>query len=168
MRLWDDQPPELARLFDIYSRMEVAQFLGSAPRPMTDPASAAGVVARWRDLSATSGGRRGIWAIHDRQTGVVHGSVLLNLMANSDGSPPDVLEVGWHLHPDSWGHGFATEAATGALRYTFARGEPEVHAVVHPRNVKSLAVCRRLGMAPLGHTDRWYGVPLEAFRLAAS
>jgi RimJ/RimL family protein N-acetyltransferase len=98
---------------------------------------------------------------------VVHGSVLLNLMANSDGSPPDVLEVGWHLHPDSWGHGYATEAAQGAVQYAFGRGEPEVHAVVYPRNVRSLAVCRRLGMTPLGPTDRWYGVPLEAFRLAA-
>ncbi|WP_434743234.1 GNAT family N-acetyltransferase [Micromonospora sp. SH-82] len=23
----------------------------------------------------------------------------------------DDIEVGWHLHPDSWGRGYATEAA---------------------------------------------------------
>jgi hypothetical protein len=30
-----------------------------------------------------------------------------------------------------------------------------------------MSVCRRLGMAALGRTTRWYGVEVEAFRLAA-
>ena len=30
-----------------------------------------------------------------------------------------------------------------------------------------MAVCRRLGMAPLGRIRRWYDVELEAFRLMA-
>jgi RimJ/RimL family protein N-acetyltransferase len=78
------------------------------------------------------------------------------------------VEVGWHLHPDSWGHGYATEAARGAVDRAFRYGLPEVYAVVRPDNAPSLAVCRRLGMTPLGRTTRWYGIDLEAFRLAAS
>jgi RimJ/RimL family protein N-acetyltransferase len=35
---------------------------------------------------------------------------------------------------------------------------------VHPANERSVAVTRRLGMAPIGLTDRWYGVQLAAFR----
>jgi RimJ/RimL family protein N-acetyltransferase len=77
------------------------------------------------------------------------------------------IEVGWHLHPDSWGHGYATEAATGALERAFAAGVPEVFAVVRPGNDASMAVCRRLGMTPIGRTTKWYGVECEAFRIGA-
>jgi RimJ/RimL family protein N-acetyltransferase len=35
--------------------------------------------------------------------------------------------------------------------------------VVRPDNEPSLAVCRRLGMRPLGRTDHWYGLELESF-----
>jgi RimJ/RimL family protein N-acetyltransferase len=77
------------------------------------------------------------------------------------------VEVGWHLHPDSWGHGYATEAASAVIERGFAAGVPEVYAVVRPGNEASMAVCRRLGMAPLGRLSRWYDVELEAFRLMA-
>jgi RimJ/RimL family protein N-acetyltransferase len=39
--------------------------------------------------------------------------------------------------------------------------------VVRPGNEASLAVCRRLGMQPLGRTTRWYHRELESFRLEA-
>jgi len=68
------------------------------------------------------------------------------------------------LHPDSWRHGYATEAAAGAIANGFAAGLDEVVAVVRPDNERSLAVCRRLGMEAIGRTSRWYGVELEAFR----
>jgi RimJ/RimL family protein N-acetyltransferase len=42
-----------------------------------------------------------------------------------------------------------------------------VYAVVRPGNEASIAVCRRLGMLPLGRLRRWYDVELEAFRLMA-
>jgi RimJ/RimL family protein N-acetyltransferase len=45
---------------------------------------------------------------------------------------------------------------------------PEVFAVVYPDNAASLAVCRRLGMRPLGPTRRWYGMECEGFHLAAA
>ncbi|WP_242473398.1 GNAT family N-acetyltransferase [Blastococcus sp. TML/M2B] len=71
------------------------------------------------------------------------------------------------MHPDSWGHGYATEAAQAVIERAFAVGVPEVYAVVRPGNEPSLAVCRRLGMTPLGRMTRWYDVELEAFRLMA-
>lgn len=78
------------------------------------------------------------------------------------------VEVGWHLNPDHWGRGYATEAGRGALSLAFgACGLAEVLAVVYPDNAKSIAVCRRLGMTHLGQTDRFYGVTLELFRLRA-
>jgi GNAT superfamily N-acetyltransferase len=85
------------------------------------------------------------------------------------GGPPTVTaaELGWHLHPDSWGHGYATEAARAVVDRAFDDGLLEVYAVVRPGNEPSLAVCRRLGMQPLGRTTCWYGRELEAFRLEA-
>ena len=75
----------------------------------------------------------------------------------------DAVELGWHFHPDAWGRGLATESARGALAHGRAAGLDEIYAVVRPDNEPSLAVRRRLGMRPLGRTDRWYGVELEAF-----
>ncbi len=75
------------------------------------------------------------------------------------------MEVGWHLHPDSHGKGYATEAAALVLERGFANGLPEIHAVTHLDNHPSQAVCRRLGMSDLGVVERWYDDPSRAFRL---
>ncbi|MCI0690134.1 MAG: GNAT family N-acetyltransferase [Sporichthyaceae bacterium] len=77
------------------------------------------------------------------------------------------VEIGWHLHPDAWGNGYATEAGLAAARRGFEAGLDEVYAVVRPDNDPSLAVCGRIGMTPLGLTSRFYGVELAAFRLKA-
>jgi RimJ/RimL family protein N-acetyltransferase len=119
-------------------------------------------IGRWNSFDDD---RFGAWAVEVRDTGVVAGTVLFKLLPNSDGSPASDVEVGWHLHPDSWGHGYATEAAKGAIERGFDMGVPEVFAVVYPDNTASLAVCRRLGMTPIGKTNRWYGVQTEAFRI---
>lgn len=168
VREWTRQPADLARVFDTYSRWEVARWLGAQPRAMDDPAQAAASVDRWRAHYADSGGRYGCWAIEVRETGTVAGSVLLKPLPNSDGSTPTDIEVGWHLHPDSWGNGYASEAARGAIAREFDAGTEEIFAVVNPDNDRSLAVCRRLGMSALGLTDRWYGMTLESFRIAGS
>ncbi|GAA1184790.1 RimJ/RimL family protein N-acetyltransferase [Kitasatospora gansuensis] len=157
VRLWDEADQE--RAFDIYSRWEVAKWLGSTPRALETPDEAAALVERCRARSADP--RYGVWAVQRRDTGTVVGSVLLMPLPDGDGE----VEVGWHLHPDSWGHGFATEAARGALAKGFGDGLAEIHAMVRPGNAPSAAVCRRLGMTATGRTDRWYGVEMESFRI---
>lgn len=88
------------------------------------------------------------------------GTIILVPLPAGDGE----VEVGWHLHPDAWGHGYASEGARAALAWGFAGGLEEVLAVVRPDNVASLAVCRRIGMAHLGRTSRYYGTDVELFR----
>ncbi|MER8182493.1 GNAT family N-acetyltransferase [Kitasatospora sp. NPDC094015] len=152
---------DVDRAFDLYSRWEVARWLGSAPRALAARAEAEALVERFRGRGADP--RFGCWAVQVRGTDVVAGTVLLVPIPGGAGE----VEVGWHFHPDSWGHGYATEAARAAVAKGFAEGLTEVYAVTHPGNGPSQAVCRRLGMAELGRTDRWYGMELEAFRLAA-
>jgi RimJ/RimL family protein N-acetyltransferase len=157
LRAWTAEDADLARLADIYGRDEVTRWLGGPPT--VPPVE---LVERWRlvhELNAV----HGCWAIDPLDGAPPAGTVLLKPLPNGVGE----VEVGWHLHPDSWGRGYATEAARAVLDRAFAEGLVEVYAVVRPGNEASLAVCARLGMVPLGRFRRWYDVELEAFRLMA-
>jgi RimJ/RimL family protein N-acetyltransferase len=156
LRAWTTSPEDVARLTDLYGREEVTRWIGGTPK--VPPAE---LPARWAAVSAHDD-RFGCWAI-EREDGVPAGTLLLKPLPNGVGE----VEVGWHLHPDSWGHGYATEAAAAVIERAFQAGLPEVYAVVRPGNEASTAVCRRLGMTSLGRMRRWYGVELEAFRLIA-
>ncbi|MGN6574794.1 MAG: GNAT family N-acetyltransferase [Nocardioides sp.] len=157
----DWRPEEADRFFDIYRRWEVSRWLGSAPAAMQHRHEADARIARWGELNAADRSQ-GRWAVERKDDGVVVGTVLLVHLPDGDGE----LEVGWHLHPDSWGRGYASEAAGAVMDRAFAAGVEEVFAVVRPDNTASLAVCRRLGMAPLGRTTRYYQAELELFRAA--
>jgi RimJ/RimL family protein N-acetyltransferase len=62
----------------------------------------------------------------------------------------DFTEVGWVLRRDVWGRGYATEAGRASLEYAFAHTDlAYVTAIIAKPNLASIAVARRLGMAPL-------------------
>jgi RimJ/RimL family protein N-acetyltransferase len=148
----------------IYSQPEVARYLGRTPKAMAGRADAEAALARW---TALSDGRLGVWAIVPSDEPVPVGSLLLKeLPLSNDGGPSGQIEIGWHLRPEVWGRGYATEAATRVLEHAWTLGLDEVFAVTYPENLPSQAVCRRIGMTPLGRTDRYYDVPSELFRIA--
>ena len=61
-----------------------------------------------------------------------------------DGWPGN--EVGWTFHPDTWGNGYATEAATAAMDWAFANlGWTDVIHCIDPANVPSQQLAQRLG-----------------------
>jgi RimJ/RimL family protein N-acetyltransferase len=150
--------------FGIYGRPEVARWLGAPPQ---DPVgSLAEMRRRLERMIARDAGsvRFGLWALELRGSGQVAGAVLL---VPIEGGGEDDYEIGWHLNPDHWGHGYATEAGRGVIDLAFGSyGLDRVLAVVYPDNHRSLAVCRRLGMTHHGQTDRYYGVTLELFSLS--
>ena len=56
-------------------------------------------------------------------------------------------EIGWTLHPDFQGRGYAAEAAAAVLDLAFdVLGLHRVRAELDPRNDDSIALCVRLGM----------------------
>jgi RimJ/RimL family protein N-acetyltransferase len=145
----------------IYGDPEVMTFLGDG-QPLYDPAQVRAWLAK-RISGYDEHPGLGGWAMQRRDDGTVAGTVLLQPFPGE----ADV-EVGWHLARAAWGAGYATEAAGGALRHGFdVLGLEEVYAVVNPINARSLAVVRRLGMTPLGQTDRYYEQTLELFVTAA-
>jgi ribosomal-protein-alanine N-acetyltransferase len=67
-------------------------------------------------------------------------------------------EVGWAMHPEEWGKGYATEAAWSVIDWAF--GELKVHRIVaycHAANVASVRVMEKLGMQREGwlRETRW-------------
>ncbi len=154
---------EAGRLFDLLGRMEVARWLGNRPKPMRERAEAEQRIAAWSALLAEDP-RFGAWAVVERGAGAPAGTVLLKALPDGDGE----IEIGWHLHPDSWGRGLASEAARALLAHGFACGLAEVWAVTHLGNERSAAVCARIGMRMLGVTHRWYHQPSLMFWVGAS
>jgi RimJ/RimL family protein N-acetyltransferase len=171
---------DLEAAFAIYGRDEVARWLGPQPRrPVEDLTQMRQVLDR-RIARAREQPDYGLWAVELRATGQVVGAALLSPLPGED-TP---VEIGWHLNPDYWGAGYATEAGRGAVALAFGldRMGPDrvgpglasrparpvldtVQAVVDPDNIRSLEVCRPLGMRHLGQTGQYYGLTLELFEL---
>lgn len=167
LRPWTTAPDDVDFLFGMHSRWDVQQYLGAAPRLMESRDEALAMVRRHPSIDD---GVRGIWAV--TEDGRRLGTVLLKHIpwsADTDEAKraaPEDTEIGWHLHPDAWGHGYATEAASALLARAFAGGIPRVVAVTYPQNLASQRVCERLGMSRLGPTTMYYGTTCELFSIS--
>jgi RimJ/RimL family protein N-acetyltransferase len=156
---------EAGRLLDIQSRLEVVRWLGDGePVLMKDLDEAHERIDRYHRRSGTP--PLGFWAVEVRATpeapSRIAGSVLLLTLPNDDHGE---VEIGWHLHPDSWGRGYATEAAAAVMQHGFDAGLPEIFALTHTGNEPSKAVCRRLGMEDLGLIEKYYDGESCLFRM---
>lgn len=78
------------------------------------------------------------------------------LLIPEDGEGPDV-EIGWRLHPESWGHGYATEAAMPILGHGLTTvGLDKVIADIDPMNKGSRRVAEKIGMKPIQSARKPY------------
>ncbi|RPE78451.1 MULTISPECIES: GNAT family N-acetyltransferase [unclassified Frondihabitans] len=148
-------------VFDLYSRWDVQRYLGHEPKVMENIDAAHALIGR---LRARSGPVLGYWAVEATATGTPVGTVMLQHIRLSGRSEPSAeVEIGWHFHPDAWGHGYATEAAQLLLRHALAAGLNRIIAVAHVENAASRRVCLRLGMTHQGRTTRYYDAEYELF-----
>lgn len=112
-----------------------SQFLGGPqPRPFA-----------WRVLATMAGSWAlrgyGMFSVIERATNQWVGRIG---PWNPEGWPG--FEVGWGLARQAWGKGYAQEAATAAIDWTFATlQQPEIIHCIDPANAPSLAVAQRLG-----------------------
>ena len=81
--------------------------------------------------------------VERRDSGAVVGDVVLFWHSAVDGH----AEIGYVLHPDQYGRGFATEAGRALVDLAFAGlGAHRVTAHIDARNTPSVAVAGRLGL----------------------
>lgn len=162
LRGWEPEDADFA--FDLYSRWEVQRFIGNPPQVMTARSQAVERIGTWRDMDHPV---HAVWATEVKATGQLAGALLLKSIPATGSSAPlqpsGDTEIGWHFHPDYWGHGYASEAAAAVLDYAFKSGLDKVVAVTAPANLASQNVCRRIGMRHAGQTSRYYNSLCELF-----
>jgi RimJ/RimL family protein N-acetyltransferase len=124
---------DLAALHAIQSREDVTRWLGWSPRDQEQVrASLAAHIARPFD--------EGVVLAIDLD-GELIGTANVAVGEHRQG------EIGFMLHPDHQGHGYATEAAAAILELAFGTyGLHRVCGRVEPRNTASVRVLERLGM----------------------
>ena len=85
----------------------------------------------------------GQWALEVKASGVFVGRAGMHHPGREDWPG---IEIGWSLHPDHWGRGYATEAGAAAIEYAFAHNDVDtLYSVILPENTASQAVAQRLG-----------------------
>ena len=131
-----------APFFVLNTHPSVVESLGSSPTQ----AESDDMIERYSAEMAREGW--GLWAVGEAGDAGARfvGMVGLHRVRPEIPCAPAV-EIGWRLHPDFWGHGYATEAAEAALRFGFEEaGLTEIVAFTTTRNTRSQAVMTRLGM----------------------
>jgi RimJ/RimL family protein N-acetyltransferase len=138
LRPWRDE--DLAPFAAMNADPRVMEFF-----PQTySPAESAEGLGRIRAHFAAHG--FGLWAVSAIGGPAFVGMVGLAVPSFQARFTPCV-EVGWRLPVESWGRGYATEAARAALSFGFERlALSEIVSFTTVRNVRSRRVMERLGM----------------------
>lgn len=89
----------------------------------------------------------GFWAVSLKESDAFIGMVGLNEVHADMPFAPNV-EIGWRLHKDYWGQGYATEAARASLKFAFETLKlDEVVAFTAVINKHSQLIMQRIGMS---------------------
>jgi RimJ/RimL family protein N-acetyltransferase len=132
-------------VFAYRSRDDVSRFMLDGP--MSREACAEAVQARIGQVAWEGDGDKILLAVERREDAVLIGEVVL-ILRNAESMQ---AEIGYILHPDHQGHGYATEAAGRLLELAFAAGVHRTCARCHARNDASWRVMERLGMRREAH-----------------
>ncbi|MDX1472590.1 MAG: GNAT family N-acetyltransferase, partial [Reinekea sp.] len=102
----------------------------------------------------------GLWLVEDRYSHEFIGRVGL---LYPEGWP--ALEVGWGIHPNHWGKGYATEAGSAAADWALeSLGCESLISIIDPNNNASKAVAMRLG-EQYDHNEFVKGRDCEIFKM---
>lgn len=166
IRRWIPQI-DAEQVFQIYGDSEVMRFIGTGKTEATIETQRQSLEAAIERYKQSNNTTTGAWAIVEKVSSTVVGTILLKQLPDINHQPTNDYEVGWHLRKASWGKGYATEAAREIINYGFSVLKlPVIYAVVKPENHASVKVTQRLGMKALGITNRYYdGIELLLFKL---
>jgi RimJ/RimL family protein N-acetyltransferase len=150
-------PNDVDDVFAYQSREDVCRYLLHGPRTREDLTER---IAKYAEATTlTADGDYWQLAIELPGTTDVRSRVIGELYFTISNLESSRGEIGWTLHPDFAGKGYATEAATAVLAHAFRSiGLHRVYAELDPRNDASIALCKRLGMREEAHfiQDLWF------------
>jgi [ribosomal protein S5]-alanine N-acetyltransferase len=164
IRTWIPQE-DAEQALEIYSDPEVTRFLITKA---SDIEQVLKILERWVTIANQLNNGTGLWAMVLKESGEIVGTIVLMILKDNDGQFTEDYEIGWHLRKSAWGKGYATEAAKAILNYGFnTLNLREIYSIVNEDNIASIKVIQRLGMVPLGSTNKYYKMKLEMFKLEA-
>lgn len=128
-------------MYSYQSREDYAQYAWRGPRTRGDCERAVADNSGLRPWDRDGDHVR--FAVSPRGSRELVGEIVLTL---TDAGAAQV-EIGWVVHPDHAGKGYASEAARAALEFAFAElGAHRVRASLDALNTGSAKVCERIGM----------------------
>jgi RimJ/RimL family protein N-acetyltransferase len=139
LRAWRDS--DLDALRALCADPKVMRYLG--PPPSRQEVAAA--LTRQQGHQSRKG--YSFWPIERKDDGLFLG--FCGLQPGAKGTPVEgAVEIGWRLRADTWGKGYAREAAVASLAWAWANLDtPEVVAITNVGNARSWGLMERLGMA---------------------
>jgi RimJ/RimL family protein N-acetyltransferase len=145
LRRW--QPADLAPLAALNADPEVMEYFLST-RTLAESAEAIDRIEANFERQGF-----GLWAAEVPGVSPLIGFIGLT-GADFDAHFTPAVEVGWRLARPYWGHGYATEGATAALRFGFEEaGLDEIVSFTAEINQRSRRVMERLGMTHTPEDD---------------
>jgi RimJ/RimL family protein N-acetyltransferase len=134
-------PGDLEDVLGMFGREDVSRYLNW--EPMDRDRATALLERRLRQASMEKEGEGLGLVLEERSSGRFVGEVILRWLSEESRQG----EIGWSLHPDAQGKGYATEAARELLRLGFDElGLHRIIAECDPRNEASIRIMERLGM----------------------
>lgn len=159
LRPWHIDDAQAA--LDVYGHAAVTRWLSPDMDRVPDAAAMRLQLQQWIAEDARVAAPAGRWAIQRNPDGhVIGGAILLPLPPGNED-----LEIGWQLHPDAWGHGYASETTHALATWAFRHDVDEIFAVVRPGNARAAATVRNNGMHWVGETTKYFATDLQVFRL---
>lgn len=159
LRPWADADARAA--LEIFGDPLVADWLSPVLPRIAHEATMLSVLQSWR-RSAADVDPVGHWALVRSADDVLVGGLAIRDLETADGD----LEIAWQLSRRAWGHGYAAEAGRALALWALGQlGTDELFALVRPRNQRSCATARRIGMEWVGETEKFHGLLLQVYRV---
>jgi [ribosomal protein S5]-alanine N-acetyltransferase len=144
-------PEDAADCALVYGDAEVTRYVTSGGVTISDVEILRAQIADGM-LSSDPEGRFGVWGLRSRSDDELLGTVALIEVEDTPGE----YEIGWHLRPSAWGHGYAFESGLALIAHAFDTADlTRVFALARLGNERSIRACSRLQMTRL--PDRLYG-----------
>ena len=141
LRLRGHGAADLARCTALWTNPEVVRY--TVGTPQTEEAVWSRML-RYLGLWSMLG--FGYWVIEEKATGAFVGEVgLCNYHRAIEPALGQEPEIGWILHPDHHGKGYATEAARAVMEWLNGVYRGQVSCIVHVDNAGSVRVAEKLG-----------------------